>query len=351
MGSSRAGRRRPARRGLDDGGGRCPRDSCDRAADEAEAGGHDIRLRRLARAFELAPDDVELLLIALAPDLDPRFERLYGYLHDDVSRRRASAGLALELAGAGAGVAAAWSACGSGRIGPLVSGGIVLVEDADRPFLTRSLRVADRVTAHLLGDDPPDPAIAALLVEPSPARSATSSGVARAIGAGVRSSTSRSGPARPGAPSPRPRSRAPGAPVLELDLDAPGARRRSGDVAAAPSREAGLRGAGIVAGPVETLSERGPAAVRAFAESPGPVVLVGKRAWDPAWAREAPLLLEAPVPTIAERHELWLGSLNGAGPADFDPAVGTAGLPAHAGADRARGRGGAHGPRPPARGR
>ena len=32
------------------------------------------------------------------PDLDARFELLYGYLHDDVTRRRASIGLALELA-------------------------------------------------------------------------------------------------------------------------------------------------------------------------------------------------------------------------------------------------------------
>ena len=78
----------------------------DRAADASEAAGQDIRLRRLARAFHLEPDDIELLLVALAPDLDPRFERLYGYLHDDVSRRRASAGLALELAGSGSGVAA-----------------------------------------------------------------------------------------------------------------------------------------------------------------------------------------------------------------------------------------------------
>ena len=39
-------------------------------------------------------------MIALLPDLDSRFERLYGYLNDDVTRRRASVGLALQLAGA-----------------------------------------------------------------------------------------------------------------------------------------------------------------------------------------------------------------------------------------------------------
>ncbi|HET9346841.1 MAG TPA: hypothetical protein VFO05_14195, partial [Candidatus Limnocylindrales bacterium] len=71
-------------------------------ADAAERAGIDLRLRRLARSFGLDPFDIELLLIALAPDLDPRFERLFGYLHDDVSRRRASAGLALELCSSGA---------------------------------------------------------------------------------------------------------------------------------------------------------------------------------------------------------------------------------------------------------
>ncbi|HEY8201239.1 MAG TPA: ATP-binding protein, partial [Actinomycetota bacterium] len=41
-------------------------------ADEAEAGGTDLRLRRLVRSFGLDDHDLELLLIALAPDLDPR---------------------------------------------------------------------------------------------------------------------------------------------------------------------------------------------------------------------------------------------------------------------------------------
>ena len=69
------------------------------AADQAEATGEAIRLRRLAHDAALTALDTELLLIALLPDLDTRFERLFGYLNDDVTRRRASVGLALELAG------------------------------------------------------------------------------------------------------------------------------------------------------------------------------------------------------------------------------------------------------------
>ena len=127
-----------------------------READAAEAAGAEVRLRRLARSFDLEPLDVELLLVALAPDLDPRFERLYGYLHDDVSRRRASVGLALELSRRRRGIRRRGRAR-LGPLAPLVAGGLLLVEDADRPFLTRSLRVPDRVAAHLLGDDTPDP--------------------------------------------------------------------------------------------------------------------------------------------------------------------------------------------------
>lgn len=48
----------------------------EQAADAAEHAGHDLRLRRLQRSFGLEPLDVEVLLIALVPDIDPRFEQL-----------------------------------------------------------------------------------------------------------------------------------------------------------------------------------------------------------------------------------------------------------------------------------
>ncbi len=297
------------------------RAALDRRADAAEADGHDIRLRRLARAFELTADDVELLLIALAPDLDPRFERLYGYLHDDVSRRRASTGLALELARPGNGVASGGDRVRLGPHGALVATGLVLVEEPDRPFLTRSLRVADRVAAHLLGDDQPDAAIADLLVESMPAPIGDVELLTRAIGARIPLVYVRERPGSSGRSLAAAALASLGRPALQLDLARLGPNEVPRDVAAATSREAGLRGAGIVAGPIETIVERGAGAVRAFAECRPPVVLVGNRAWDPAWAREAALLLEAPVPSVPERHELWLGSLNGDAPLGFDPAV------------------------------
>src|SRR4051794_17637290 len=45
----------------------------EQSADMAEAAGHRLRLRDLATTFALSDLDVDLLVIALAADLDPRF--------------------------------------------------------------------------------------------------------------------------------------------------------------------------------------------------------------------------------------------------------------------------------------
>ena len=131
------------------------------------------RLRALQRACGLTDLDVEILLAALVPDLDARFERLYGYLNDDVTRRRATIGLALEIGAARPTAAAARRRLTAGA--PLLHHLLVTVEDPERPFLSRGLRVPDRVTAHLLGDDDPDAALTDLLADitPAPGRSPT----------------------------------------------------------------------------------------------------------------------------------------------------------------------------------
>src|SRR5436190_9033455 len=152
-----------------DAGAAKARDEIEAAADAAERAGADLRLRRLARNFRLDEIDIELLLIAMAPDVDARFERLYGYLQDDVSRRRASVGLGLELCGLPLSSAYVRSRLAPGA--PLVDEYLILIEETERPVLTRSLRVPDRVAAHLLGSDIPDPVVAALAYECEPATS------------------------------------------------------------------------------------------------------------------------------------------------------------------------------------
>jgi hypothetical protein len=55
------------------------------------------RLDHLAQVFRLDPFDLDVLLICLAPSLDLRYEKLYGYLQDDVTRKRPGVNLALDL--------------------------------------------------------------------------------------------------------------------------------------------------------------------------------------------------------------------------------------------------------------
>ena len=56
------------------------------------------RLAVLQRRFGLDAFEIDVLLIAASPDLDQRYERLYGLLQDDVTRRRPTLATALHLA-------------------------------------------------------------------------------------------------------------------------------------------------------------------------------------------------------------------------------------------------------------
>jgi SpoVK/Ycf46/Vps4 family AAA+-type ATPase len=56
-----------------------------------------LRLAQLQAMFDLTPLDVDALLICLAPEIDLRYERLYAYLQDDVTRKRPGVSLILNL--------------------------------------------------------------------------------------------------------------------------------------------------------------------------------------------------------------------------------------------------------------
>jgi hypothetical protein len=263
-------------------------------------------LERLALRFDLLPMDLDLLLVTLAPDLDPRFERLYGYLHDDVTKRRATAGLALELLGIPSHDAHARS-----RIavdGAMARSGLLEVDDATRPFLSRQLRVPDRVVHHLLGDDTPAPAVVDLMDEVPPAVTGCEA-IARTFEAGARLVYLRERPGTAGRSAGAAALAARGLGALVLDL-----RRMEDDpvsVARVVAREARLVGAGVVAGPVEVLAERGAAAVRAFADLACPTVLLGRAQWEPGWSTAVAVSLDAPLPPASERARFWEHSANG----------------------------------------
>jgi AAA+ superfamily predicted ATPase len=57
----------------------------------------DSPLEAIGQQFGLSDFELDVVLIALAPEFDLRYERLYGFLHDDVTRRHATVDLALNL--------------------------------------------------------------------------------------------------------------------------------------------------------------------------------------------------------------------------------------------------------------
>ncbi|MEA2654652.1 MAG: hypothetical protein QOI23_17, partial [Chloroflexota bacterium] len=132
------------------------------------------RLRHLAYSFELDALEQEIVLICLAPDIDLRYERLYGYLQDDVTRRRPTLDLVARLLRAGAEEGSLALRSVLGATTRLASAGL-LARPTDEhgeqaAILARPLRLEDRVVEYLIGSDALDPRIGlvAELVAPDP---------------------------------------------------------------------------------------------------------------------------------------------------------------------------------------
>jgi len=130
-----------------------------------------LLLPRLAHLFSLSPFEVDVALVCLAPELDRKYERLYGYLQDDVTRRVPSVELIFHLL------------CDSleqrvlARRAFLLSGRLAryhLVQCADTRdpahlLLSRSLQLDDGIVHYLLGGKEIDPRLAscARLIPPA----------------------------------------------------------------------------------------------------------------------------------------------------------------------------------------
>ncbi len=106
-------------------------------------------LELLRLRFGLEPLDCLLLMLAAAPEIDRRYGTIYAYLNDDVTRRRLSVGLALEVCGApdaDLGIRGHLE-----QSSTLVQSGLVTLGEMDAPFLRRSLAVDDVVINVILG--------------------------------------------------------------------------------------------------------------------------------------------------------------------------------------------------------
>ncbi|MFE4331854.1 ATP-binding protein [Streptomyces sp. NPDC056831] len=285
--------------------------------DRVETPAEPSRLTSLAGEFGLTALDIEILLITLVPDLDDRFEAFYGYLNDDVTRRRPSIGLALGLCGLSPADQVARGRLAA--LAPLREGRLLLVEDLDRPFLSRALRVPDRVTAHLLGDDTSDPRLADLLApwhavpgvgDPAPLAAALARGVSLAY---LREDQGGAGTALAASTLTLAGHRA-----LGLDLARLAEDPSPAEAVRSLVREARLTGAGLVCAPLDAVSREHPELLRLLTGTPVPTILVGRAPWDAAWSAAPPLLLHAPRVEPSTRAALWTDAYEAPVPETID---------------------------------
>ncbi len=147
--------------------------AAEQAAPDAAESCEISRLVWLQEAFALSPFDLDVILIALAPEIDLRYERLYAYLQDDVTRRRPSVDLVLNLLSS----SAETKLLQRGHFvteAPLVKHGIIhLIADANQlqiPLLAHYLKLDDQIVNFLLGLNRLDARLSALCERVDPTR-------------------------------------------------------------------------------------------------------------------------------------------------------------------------------------
>lgn len=122
--------------------------------------GVELRLDALASRFELDQFETDVLLLALAPELDTRYGRLFGYLHDDITRSKLSVELALALLipTFEARLAARRHFLSNAR---LIHHGLIKIQadppEREAPLIRCSLKVDSRIVNYLTGIDAIEP--------------------------------------------------------------------------------------------------------------------------------------------------------------------------------------------------
>jgi SpoVK/Ycf46/Vps4 family AAA+-type ATPase len=118
------------------------------------------RLAWLQRTFGLSPFDLDIILVALAAEIDLRYERIYAYLQDDVTKKRPTVDLVLNLLCASAEAKVA-NRHHFATDAPLVVHGIIhLVPDPNHiqpPLLAHYVKLDDQIVRLLLEQDSLDP--------------------------------------------------------------------------------------------------------------------------------------------------------------------------------------------------
>ena len=283
------------------------------------AAGTDLRAVRLAERFGLDDRTFDALLLSLAPELDRKYERVYAYLQNDITRTRPSVGLVLDVLAEGERDRLAAREVFA-RDGPLVGGGLVsLSADGDAPLLAHRVTTDQRVVGYLLGRDGVDPRLSAVVeaVDPTtrvadlPVDESTRERVERLAPTGetadraLRYVHGPPGVGRDEAVAAMCRLagdglvRADAAALLGAGVEAPVDRL---------VREARLRGSALHVANVDALDEEASAgALRRLDRFDGPVFLTGEEQWTtrPALEGHEFVSVHLPRPGYERRRELW----------------------------------------------
>ncbi len=261
------------------------------------------RLEEAVARLGLDALDSSVLALCAAPELEPRYGRLYAYLQDDVTRRLASPRLAAELL-IGEGVLPVDVLACFEPGARLPAGGAIrlIVADATSTLADRPVKVADRLVAFLLGAGDLGGAGGSRLrrIEPEPAvgRVDSVAELTPLLAAQTRLPLVVCGPDAGAVVS-----AACGAPLVVLgarDLDKP-------ETIADARLAAVLAGGRLCIDGIGDLNptERG-GLMRAIDESPERLVLICASRREAAALSDRPsLLVEVPHPSFAERGRAW----------------------------------------------
>jgi hypothetical protein len=299
---------------------------------------HLLRLEHLTDVFDLDRFDRDALLICLAPTLDLRYERIYGYLQDDVTRKRPSVSIVLDLL------------ClpGSNRLtrlarfaddAPLFRHHVLeRVSDPaaeQRPLLSQPLRIDAAVVAWLLGDYRPHDDLAAHATLMRPEESAADRLVASPLTDQLElSSLDHPGTEQPilvfygpDAASQRAAARVSAARLKRplLDVDLAGAVAET-DLAPLRALRLALRDARLVGAipcvrlghDAEAPMTMAPDMLVELCAHPGLAIVAGSERWQPSGLeRQRPFVwVDFPIPPYARRRALWRHFLRRLGAGD-----------------------------------
>jgi hypothetical protein len=262
------------------------------------------RLQEAGLRLGLDPLDSSVLALCAAPELHPRFGRLYAYLQDDVTRRLASPRLAADLlSGDGVQRSAVLACFGPGA--PLSRGGAIRMPaaDATATLTERPVKVADRLAAFLLGAGELGDAAAGLRLrqldaKPVTGRNESVQRIALLLATRTQLPLVVCGPDA-GAIA----AAAAGTPLVLL-----GVRELDRPEAIADARLAATLAQGLLC--LDGLEDLTPTErarlLRTIDESPERLVLIAGSHRDAVALSDRPaLLVEVPHPSFGERHQAW----------------------------------------------